>query len=230
MPARPAVVETEAAGVGDDAREDLFNRLMQSNPEATCCSRWDDLTIIDVNPALVGAARLPVRGTAWPDRRRAGLFRRAPEGETLLYALRSAFGEFDAQRLRWSSGPRPGAQRLASGFISSGWIWMGFGYLLGMFVDESNAIGRRTNNSQTGGVPELNPNPVLEFDATGRLTYFNRAGRLAGAIDRHRVGRADAAPTTCRVRGRVPGDAEAQAALRDAQRAAHILSGRSTRS
>ena len=59
MPARPEVVETEMDGAGDDAHENPFNRLMQSNPVATMLLRWDDLTIIDVNPALVALVGFP---------------------------------------------------------------------------------------------------------------------------------------------------------------------------
>ena len=42
-----------------DAHENPFNRLMQSNPVATMLLRWDDLTIIDVNPALVALVGFP---------------------------------------------------------------------------------------------------------------------------------------------------------------------------
>jgi len=171
MPARPAVVETEAAGVGDDAREDLFNRLMQSNPVATVLLRWDDLTIIDVNPALVELLGFPSEELLGRTVDELDFFVEHQKGETLLLRLRSASS---LRSVEVEFRTKAGAQRLASGFFERLDL-DGVGYLLGMFVDESERDRAANEIRKLAAFPELNPNPVLEFDATGRLTYFNRA-------------------------------------------------------
>ena len=63
-------------------------------------------------------------------------------------------------------------------------------YLLGLIIDETERDRAAAEIRKLAAFPELNPNPVLEFDAGGRLSYFNGAAvSLAqsvggGALDR----------------------------------------------
>ena len=171
MPARPEVVETEMDGAGDDAHENPFNRLMQSNPVATMLLRWDDLTIIDVNPALVALVGFPAEALLGRELGELGFLVDRQEDVSLLTRLRSANSLRDVEV---TFKTESGTQRLANGFFERLEL-DGVGYLLGMFIDESERDRAANEIRKLAAFPELNPNPVLEFDAQGRLTYFNRA-------------------------------------------------------
>jgi PAS domain S-box-containing protein len=162
------VVETATAG---EERDDLFNRLMQSNPVATVLLRWDDLTIIDVNPALVELLGINAEALLGRAVTELDFLIDSQKAESLLMRLRSANS---LRNTEVAFKTKDGVQRLATGFFERVEL-DGVGYLLGMLVDESERDRAANEIRKLAAFPELNPNPVLEFDATGRLTYFNHA-------------------------------------------------------
>ena len=160
----------EAAGANPPA-EDLFTRLFRSNPISTLLLRWSDLTIVDVNPAFVeftGYAPEAVLGRAVAE---FDFLVDRSQGVQLLTRLRAT------PSLRFvdvSIKTRTGEPRQSTGFFERMDIG-GDACLLCMIVDVSERDRAANEIRKLAKFPELNPNPVLEFDAGGRLTYFNRA-------------------------------------------------------
>ncbi len=173
MPLRPEVAEAELGG-GPAPHEDLFNRLFQCNPVATVLLRWSDLAIIDVNPAFEEFSGYPAEQVLGHSVADLDLLVDRQQGVQLLSRLRTG------NSLRFvevSFKTRTGEQRLSTGFFERIEI-EGVGYLLGMIVDVSERDRAANEIRKLASFPELNPNPVLAFDAGGRLSYFNRAAVL----------------------------------------------------
>ena len=170
-PARPDVAEVVASLEQATEQEDLFQRLFQSNPVPSFLLRWSDLAVIDVNRAFAeftGYAPAEVLGRSVRD---FDFFVDRSQGEQLLNRLREGVSlRFVEVAFKTKSGER----RLSAGFFERLEL-EGVDYLLGMVVDESERDRAATEIRKLAAFPELNPNPVLEFDATGRLSYFNRA-------------------------------------------------------
>ena len=168
LPERPAVVEAapEAA-----SREALFARLFQGNPIATVLLRWSDLVILDVNPAFEvfsGFAAEQVLGRAVVE---LDFLVDRQQGVALLQRLRASKA---LRQVEVSFRTRTGERRLSNGFFERIQV-EGGDYLLGMIVDQSERDRAENEIRKLASFPELNPNPVLAFDATGSLTYFNHA-------------------------------------------------------
>ncbi len=171
-PSRPEVVEAETPGAGADApQEVLFDRLFRSNPVATVLLRWSDLAVIDVNPAFLGFAGFTAEELLGRSVTEMDFLVDRHQGVQLLTRLR---GGNSLRFVEVSFKTKTGAQRLSTGFFER--VEMeGVDYLLGMFVDESERDRAANEIRKLAAFPELNPNPVLEFDDAGRLSYFNRA-------------------------------------------------------
>jgi PAS domain S-box-containing protein len=171
VPSRPEVIETVGDVEQAALHENLFQRLFQSNPIATVLLRWSDLAVIDVNPAFVefaGYTAADVLGRSAGD---LDFLADRSEGEKLLNRLREGVSlRFVEVSVRTKAGER----RLATGFFERLEL-EGVDYLLGMIIDESERDRAATEIRKLAAFPELNPNPVLEFDDAGRLSYFNRA-------------------------------------------------------
>ncbi|MFT3831676.1 MAG: ATP-binding protein [Opitutaceae bacterium] len=167
-PARPEVCEADAS---EPPAENLFTRLFRSNPTATLLLRWSDLAIIDVNPAFVAFSGFAADELLGRAAKELDLLVDRSEGAELLSRLRAATS------LRYadvSFKTKAGERRLSTGFFERVEI-EGVDYLLCMIVDLSERDRAENEIRKLAKFPELNPNPVLEFDAAGRLSYFNRA-------------------------------------------------------
>ena len=66
MPAKPEVLESDRIECVPAGEGNPFNRLLQSNPVGTVLLRWDDLTVIDANPALAELLTLTIGATPDP--------------------------------------------------------------------------------------------------------------------------------------------------------------------
>jgi len=171
VPSRPEVIETVGNVVQAAQHENLFQRLFQSNPIATVLLRWSDLAVIDVNPAFVEFAGYTAADVLGRSARDFDFFADRSEGGKLLSRLREGVSlRFVEVSVRTKAGER----RLAAGFFERLEL-EGVDYLLGMIVDESERDRAAAEIRKLAAFPELNPNPVLEFDDGGRLSYFNRA-------------------------------------------------------
>ncbi len=185
-PSRPIVVEAEVAEEAQAPQEDLFNRLFQSNPVATVLLRWSDLAIIDVNPAFVAFSGFPADAVLGRCVNEIDFLVDRHQGVQLLSRLR---GSDSLRFVEVSFKTRAGEQRQSTGFFERVQI-EGVDYLLGMVVDESERDRAAHQIRKLAAFPELNPNPVLEFDADGRLSYSNRAAvSLAQSIGSETVER-----------------------------------------
>ena len=171
VPSRPEVTETVGDVEQAAQHENLFQRLFQSNPIATVLLRWSDLAVIDVNPAFVEFAGYAAADVLGRSARDLDFFADRSEGEKLLSRLREGVSlRFVEVSVRTKTGER----RLATGFFERLEL-EGVDYLLGMIVDESERDRAAAEIRKLAAFPELNPNPVLEFDDSGHLSYFNRA-------------------------------------------------------
>ncbi len=169
-PARPEVLEMDTAGRAP-SQEDLFSRLFRSNPISTFLLRWSDLAIIDVNPAFTEFSGYAAEEVLGREVKQLDLLVDRQQGVEVLARLRST------NSLRYvevSFKTKAGAPRLSTGFFERIEIDE-VDYLLGMVVDISERDRAANEIRKLAAFPELNPNPVLEFDDQGRLTYFNRA-------------------------------------------------------
>jgi len=185
MPAKPEVLESDRIECVPAGEGNPFNRLLQSNPVGTVLLRWDDLTVIDANPALAELLGFAVEELLGLQLDELGFLIDRQPAESLLSRLRTAtalrFVEVEFKT-------KAGARRQATGFFERLEL-DGVCYLLGMFVDESERDRAANEIRKLAVFPELNPNPVLEFDARGQLTYFNRAAvSLAQSIGIESVG------------------------------------------
>ncbi len=172
-PTRPEVLELDAAGQAP-SQEDLFSRLFRSNPISTFLLRWSDLAIIDVNPAFTDFLGYTAEEVLGRDVKQLDLLVDRQQGVELLARLR---GTNSLRYVEVSFKTKGGAQRLSTGFFERIAIDE-VDYLLGMVVDISERDRAANEIRKLAAFPELNPNPVLEFDEQGRLTYFNRAAVL----------------------------------------------------
>ncbi|MBK8475810.1 MAG: response regulator [Opitutaceae bacterium] len=170
-PAHPEVATAVDTIEQATVQEDLFQRLFQSNPVATVLMRWSDLAVIDVNAAFVefaGYAAAEVLGRRVEE---FDFFVDRHQGEQLLDRLREGVS---LRYVEISLKTKAGERRLSTGFFERLEL-EGVDYLLGMIVDESERDRAAAEIRKLAAFPELNPNPVLEFDLAGRLSYFNRA-------------------------------------------------------
>jgi PAS domain S-box-containing protein len=174
LPAHPVVVELLVNAEQVTAREDLFRRLFRSNPVATILLRWSDLAVIDVNPAFSQFAGYAPEELLGRSVRELDFFVERSQGARLLDQLRDG-GALRFVEVQFKT--KPGERRLSSGFFERLQL-EGVDYLLGMIVDETERDRAAAEIRKLAAFPELNPNPVLEFDAAGVLSYFNSAAVL----------------------------------------------------
>ncbi len=183
-PSRPEVVELADEREAPDGQEDLFRRLFVANPIATVMLRWSDLGIIDVNPAFAAFSGYTAEEVIGRSASEFDFLVDRHQGLEILNRLRAGN---EVRFVEVSFKTKGGGSRLSTGFFERVQL-DGVDYLLGMIVDLSERDRAAQEIRKLAAFPELNPNPVLEFDEDGRLSYFNKAAvSLAQSINAETV-------------------------------------------
>ena len=160
--------------------EDLFSRLFHSNPVATVLLRLADFVFIDVNDkccAALGYAPEELLG------RPAGQIEIWPDPVVRQELLERVLRERVVRDIEFTVKTKAGALRQVIGFFEVIGVDQE-DLLLASFVDVTERKQTEMEIRKLAAFPELNPNPVLEFDGAGRVTYCNHAAvRLADAVE-----------------------------------------------
>lgn len=159
--------------------EERFSAAFQANAAAAIISRWSDRRYVDVNEAflrLSGYAREEVLGRTSPE---LNIYPTPEDRVKLLRLIEADTVKGIEMTFRAKNG------RLIDTLLSTKKITLqGETHIVTTMVDITERKKAEKEIVRLASFPTLNPNPVIEVDQNGNITYLNPASkRLFPAIE-----------------------------------------------